>query len=228
MKHAGQRRFGVIFDMDGVIVDTEPIHFEAMKIVLGQRGHLLIEGLFCTFVGRRADECYAHLKKRYLLDEHVPHLIREHDSHYGRLLQERLREGTLPAAPGVVDLLKSLKESHIPRGLVSGSARWQVNNILKCLNLEEYFQTTVAGDELVEGKPDPEGFLRCSRSLALPSTACIVIEDSPHGIEAARRASMKVVGVLSRYMSKDAYRTADLTVLNLEELCLDQLIQLFS
>jgi len=218
----------VIFDMDGVIVDTEPVHFEAMAQVLADHDAVLPESLFRTFVGKRAPECYGILKHRFSLPETVEQLIQKHDQGYARLLREKILTGALKPMKGLVNFLQELLDSGFAIGLVSSSPRWQIDLILDRLKLDRYFEATVAGDEVTEGKPNPEGFLLCAEKLSVQPQACVVFEDSPWGIEAAARCSMKTVALASPYFDVSAYCKADYIVRGFHEISVKMMTSLMN
>ncbi len=141
---------------------------------------------------------------------------------------ERILTGTLKPMKGLVSLLRELRDSGFAIGLVSSSPRWQIDYILNRLKLDRYFDATVAGDEVTEGKPNPEGFLLCAEKLSVQPQACVVVEDSPWGIEAAARCSMKTVALASAYLEAEAYRKADCIVRGLQEISSDKIRNLLS
>ena len=208
----------VIFDMDGVIVDTEPVHFEAMSKVLKKYNATLPENLFRTFVGKRATECFGILKLHYSIPEEIDQLIIKHDEWYSSILKEKIQQKILLPTKGLVNLLKELKQYDFLAGLVSSSPRWQVKFILESFDLSNYFQATIAGDEVKDGKPNPEGFLFCARKLSVSPESCVVIEDSPLGIEAATRCSMKAIALASSYFNIEALSKANCIIKGFEEI----------
>ena len=180
----------VIFDLDGVLVDTEPRHFAALNAVLAAEGYRLAPEDNRLFLGLTLERTWDLVVERFGLTG----AREDYHRRYDRAVLAEL-EQPLDPAPGVRQLLEALRAAGLPLALASSSRRAWVTATLHSLGLAEYFPITVAGDEVTAGKPDPEIFLSAARRLGVPPERCLVIEDSPAGIEAARRAGMRVIAV---------------------------------
>ena len=180
----------VIFDLDGVLLDSEPIYLQATNTVLAREGRFLSPEENAPYIGWRYDD---------VLREIIPRLGLAHPPSYyaNETRREVLRRlsGPLDPPPGAVALLDCLEAAGVPRAVGSSSSRAWVEAILSGLGLRERFSAVVGGDEVASGKPAPDIFLRCAELLGVPAGRCVVIEDSPHGVLAARRAGMAAIGL---------------------------------
>ncbi len=177
---------GVIFDMDGVLINSEPIHCRAFQGVLAACGVALTE--------RQYFAEYIVYSDREVLERLLPPgqsldaAVAAKEQRYLRLLSDGI-----PAFP---DGLALLARSHGWRvGLATGSNRREAELALRALGIRERFTCILAREDYERGKPDPEPYLRAAQALSLPPRRCIVIEDTPGGVRAARAAGMITVAV---------------------------------
>lgn len=185
---------GVIFDMDGVLVDSEPIHEQALSETLAAYGHRLTPEIYAGTLGQSPDDNW-----RWLLD-HYP-LTCEGQEFLGRYAGAvlELLQRALDPRPGAVDLIARFRSEGCRIALASMSTRAWVDATLRGIGLAEAFDATVSADEVARGKPDPEVFLTAAAMIGVDPAACLVIEDAPAGVEAALRAGMRPVAVRTRY-----------------------------
>jgi HAD superfamily hydrolase (TIGR01509 family) len=180
----------VIFDLDGVLLDSEPIYLRATNAVLAREGKFLSPEVNAPYIGWRF---------RDVLDEIIPRLGLAHQpEHYLAECREeviRLFSGPLDPPPGAVELIDRLVQAEVPRAVGSSSGHAWIERILTSLGLRDRFPILVGGDDVEHGKPAPDIFLRCAELLGMEPERCVVIEDSPHGVMAARRAGMKPIGL---------------------------------
>lgn len=202
----------VIFDMDGVLVDTEPHHFAALNAVLAEEGYTLPPEAIHQFLGLTLERTWDVVIQQLGLSG-------DPAGYHTRYDHAVLRELDRPLTPlpGVLALVGELKEHQTPLALASSSRRAWVDATLLAAGLSDCFPVRVCGDEVRRGKPDPEIFRVAADRLDLPPRACVVIEDSPAGIEAARRAGMCVMGVRTP-LTAHLQLEADLVVDSLAEL----------
>jgi HAD superfamily hydrolase (TIGR01509 family) len=181
----------VLFDMDGVIVDTEPLKFRAYQKVFRGLG-VVIED--CR---ERLGLSEPAVMKLYLqahnLDADVDELIRQKRMAYHELLA---KIGLTPA-PGLLSLLEALREQRIAAGLVTSSDRPSTERVLEHLGLPAAFGAVLTRDDVQNPKPEPEIYLKAAGRLEVNPAQCVVIEDSPAGILAGKRAGMRTVGIIS-------------------------------
>jgi len=229
----------VIFDFDGVITDSEILHFRAFNQVLGQFGiELTKQEYYKTYLGFNDADCYGMLINQGLLkagQEQIGNLIEEKKHIYKELAKS---EGKM--IEGVRDFLTLLEENSIPMAICSGSLLTEVEMVLEDTGLRHLFEVIVSGEQVKKGKPDPEGFLltltRLNSNVSLAQAGnqnhilpgeCIVIEDSHWGLEAAKTAGMHTIAVTNSY-GAEQLGMAEKIVNQLNELRIDDLQQLCS
>ena len=227
----------VIFDFDGVITDSEILHFRAFNQVLGQYGiELTKQEYYKTYLGFNDADCYGMLISQGLLKaepEQIGDLIEEKKHIYKELAKT---EGKM--IEGVRDFLTLLEENSIPMAICSGSLLTEVEMVLEDTGLRHLFEVIVSGEQVRKGKPDPEGFFltlkRLNRNISLGQAGnqnnilagdCIVIEDSHWGLEAAKAAGMHTIAVTNSY-GAEQLGMADKIVNRLNELSIGDLQQL--
>ncbi len=190
----GVQADALIFDMDGVLIDSEPLHQRALVSVLSARGHHLGDEEYDALVGISQEKTWAWLSSRFGLRGDLSGYRAAYEAAVLQLLHGRLKP-----EPGAVELVGGLLRVGWRLALASSSpARW-VEATLAGLGLEKAFEVVVSGDRIARGKPDPEIFLTAARLLGVSPARALVIEDSLPGLEAASRAGMAVIAVRTRY-----------------------------
>jgi beta-phosphoglucomutase len=180
----------VIFDMDGVIVDSHPIHKKAWRRFLDSVGkEVPEEDLDFILDGRKKEDILRHF-----LGELSPEEIHRLGHEKELLFREEARAELRPVE-GVEQLLNSLSQAKIKLGVASSGSDSRVNFVLRQLHLLEYFSAIVAGDEVSAGKPDPAIFRLTSQKLEVAPEQILVFEDSVSGVKAATAAGMRCVGL---------------------------------
>jgi len=202
----------VLFDLDGVLVDSEPISTEASDKVLAEVGIYLTKEERSEVFGKRTIDNYRRHIKRRGLNLDAEELVREKNKVFAKLIRGRLKP-----LPGVLSLLASLDDAGIRKAVVSSSPLDRVNASLEEVGLLLEFEVILSGDCCVRGKPDPEPFLLAAERLGVEASACVVIEDAEAGILAAKAAGMKCVAVRSPNTFGQDLSKADLIVGSLEE-----------
>jgi HAD superfamily hydrolase (TIGR01509 family) len=177
-----------LFDCDGTIVDSMPLHYIAWKKALAEWSCDFEEGLFYAWGGRPVTEIIAALNQQHGLNMPVDVVAKRKESLYYELLPE------LKAIPEVVEHIEA-KHGHIPLAVVSGSRRNSVVGSLTALNLLDRFDTLVCAEDYARGKPAPDCFLVAAERLGVGPEDCLVFEDTDMGIEAATAAGMASVRV---------------------------------
>jgi len=184
---------GVIWDMDGVLVDSAPFHFEAWKKIWEEKGIPFSFEDFKKIFGMRNDAII-----RYFLGENVS---LEEIEEIGRRKEEYFRsmaKGRISPQEGLVELLEALREEGFKHAVASSGPRENVEFVVKELGILSFFEVLIAGEDVSHSKPHPEIFLKASERLGIPPARCIVVEDSPAGIEGAKRAGMKCIAVVGK------------------------------
>ncbi|MDF2985937.1 MAG: HAD-superfamily hydrolase, subfamily variant 3 [Eubacterium sp.] len=203
-----------IFDMDGVIIDSEPLHFQSDKLVMKEFGIDIPDSELMKFVGVTNPKMWADLIKSYNLGASIEKLL-EIQNKYKR---ELFGQGTLQAISGIPELISDLKERNILLGLASSSSREFIEMILKNLNIYDYFDIVISGEEVKNSKPAPDIFLKAAEGLGVKPSECIVLEDSGHGVNAAKAAGMKCIAFKNPSSGNQDLSLADCLVCTLEKL----------
>lgn len=183
-----------IFDLDGVVIDSEPSRLTTYKILFEELYGINIEFEPDELIGRSETENLQYLLKKYKLKGNITFLI---NKRYKLLIY--VAENQAPAIIPVIEFLKYLKNKSIPTALATNSYMDYVEAVMSRLDLGRYFDVIITGDQVKRPKPDPEVFLVASQRLQTSPEQCLVFEDSPAGIEGARRAGMRCVGVFNSH-----------------------------
>jgi HAD superfamily hydrolase (TIGR01509 family) len=216
----------VIFDFNGIIVDDEPIHFKLFQRVLGEEGIALTEqdyyARYLGFDDRGAFLAGFRENGRSLGTEKLQALIERKAVYY----QEAIRNHMM-VFPGVKNLVVDLART-LPLAVASGALRHEIETILKTLGLLDHFRAIVAAEDVSQGKPEPEIYLKALAALnegggngkPIEAADCVVIEDSKEGIKGALRAGMKCLAVTNSHPA-ELLNDADAVVKSLEEVRLE-------
>jgi HAD superfamily hydrolase (TIGR01509 family) len=216
----------VIFDFNGIIVDDEPIHFKLFQRVLGEEGIVLTEeDYYASYLGfddRGAFMAGFRENSRPLSAAKLQELIERKAVYY----QEAIRNH-VTVFPGVKNLVADLAQT-LPLAVASGALRHEIETILKTLGLLDHFRAIVAAEDVTQGKPEPEIYLKALEALnarggngkPIEAADCVVIEDSKEGIRGARRAGMKCLAVTNSHPA-ELLSDADAVVKNLEDVKLN-------
>ena len=204
----------IIFDMDGVLIDSEPEYLEMNKKLFKELGVDMINADYHEFVGMSSVKMWTKLRNKFNLPYEVEELMnKEKDLMYKILSSERISS----PVEGVINLLDCMAERNFIICLASSSAMENINLVLDKLNLKKYFEYIVSGEDIEKGKPEPDIFLRVADNFNVPPEICFVIEDSTNGILASRAAKMKCVGFKNSGSVNQDLSKADLIVENFNE-----------
>ena len=202
-------QLAVIFDVDGVLVDSYAAHLESWRALARERGcHEMTEQEFRDTFGRTSREIIAEL---WTEGGPSPELIRELDDRKEQLFREMLR-ADFRAMPGVRELIDSLLAAGFVIAAGSSGPPDNVLLVLEQLQRRESFSAIVTGVDVQRGKPEPEVFQRCAERLGVPARNCAVIEDARVGIEAANRAGMLSIGLAAPPRTVSELQDADQVV----------------
>jgi beta-phosphoglucomutase family hydrolase len=182
----------VIFDMDGVIVDSEPLHKAVERQMFVELGMDVTPARQHAFTGTSNAIMWTQLKAEYHLPESVETYVTMKEERFLRLLRI---DTTITLIPGVEAVLHSLFERAIPVGLASSSSVENIKIVLERFNLNRYFRAVASGEEVPLSKPNPDVFLLAAKRIGVKATDCLVIEDSANGAKAAKAAGMFCVGL---------------------------------
>ena len=201
----------VIFDMDGVLLDSEPLHRELNQTLFRELGADVSDVEYDAFIGMSTPLMWQSLVAAWKLPYRVEELVqREQDRKH-----DALRTRPLVPSQGLVDLLTALRAAGRRLAVASGSPRRNILLVLDRLNLTPYFDAVVASEEVAHGKPAPDVFLEAARRLNVAPARCVVIEDAANGIRAARAAAMPCVGYQNPTSGRQDLSAAHLIVDNL-------------
>jgi len=199
----------IIFDMDGVIIDSEPIHQECEKKIFRLLGINISEEEHNTMVGTTDEVMWSRINGTYNLPVQVPEVIRLKKMLY---LEHLKREVYIRPIPYVSQLIFNLAERGYKLALASSSPKEQIEYILNKIPFGGFFQNVVNGEDVEKGKPDPAIFLKAAFKAGVKPQECIVIEDSENGVIAAKKAGMYCIGYINPNSGKQDLDKADMKI----------------
>ena len=211
---------GVIWDMDGVLVDTGEFHFQSWMITLAPYGIPFSRKIFNNTFGMNNEGILKLLKGK----DFDPQMINEISERKEITFRQQIR-GRVKTLPGAMNLLKSIRKENIPQAIGSSAPQKNIDAIVGELELKDYFAVQVSAAEM-PGKPDPSVFLAAAQGIHAPAAQCIVIEDAIAGVEAALRAGMKCLAVTTTN-SVSSLSAAHKIVNRLDEISVGDLISMF-
>lgn len=210
----------VIFDMDGVIIDSEPLHYRVFEDHCKDLGFKASTAEYDSFIGSAEAEMFAYLREKYRLPETVESLV---ENKRLRFL-EYLRGLDEKPIPGVEALVRALAARNIKLALASSSDMAIIDAVLDKFNMAQLFDVVVSGAALERSKPAPDIFLRAAALLGVSPDVCLVIEDSKNGVTAAKAAGMKCIGYYNPNSGGQDLSAADRIISRFSELDCDELI----
>jgi HAD superfamily hydrolase (TIGR01509 family) len=213
---------GVIFDLDGVIVDSHPIHKQAWKT------------FFCSLGKQISDDDLDFVlegnKREDILRHFLGDLTEEQLSDFGARKESLFKHSArgLKTIDGLMPFLDQIDREHMPIALASSASRSRVHYMLELLNLRDRFRVTITGDDVIKGKPDPEIFRLTADGLAMRPREILVCEDSVNGIDAAKKLGMKCLAIAANGRGPMLQAAgADKVASNFTEISLQELLELF-
>ncbi len=214
----------VIFDFDGIVLDSETPEYESHRRIYEQYGVTLTVDEWCGVIGTWSEN---HDEQWFRRLASQASAAPPRDEYFAE--RKRIFEEVVPAAPmrGVFDLLTQLNEAGVPTAIASSApARWVVGAVER-LGIRPLFGAVVTGDEVAHRKPSPDVYLEAARRLGVDPARSVAIEDSGPGITAARAAGMKAIAIPHWLTERHDLRAAHLTVAHAGELTLDRLVTLW-
>jgi len=215
-------RLCVIFDMDGVLVDSYQAHWKSWQLMATEFGRELTEDQFQSTFGQTSREIIA---QHWGAGSLTPEQIREFDERKESLYRE-LIHSQFPEMPGARELIESLRAARFKLAVGSSGPPENVEFVLRRLKVRRHIEVQVTGRDVTRGKPDPEVFLTAARRLRTEPLLCAVIEDAPVGIAAANAAGMTSIALLSTGHTAEKSRAAKLIVRNLRDVSADRIAAL--
>ncbi|WP_297517437.1 HAD family phosphatase [Flavobacterium sp.] len=210
----------VIFDMDGVIVDTEPVHHYAYHQLFDQLGITVTPEMYASFTGNSTKNIFQKLKTKFELSQSVEELVQAKRDLFNAAFDHK---EDLTLLDGVEHLIKELKANDIQLILASSSAKVTIQRVFNRFQLFPYFTHIVSGEDFPQSKPHPAIFQEAVRLSQHQAHECIVIEDSTNGIAAAKGAEVFCIGYDSFHSKNQDYSQADWVVKHFDDLTFERM-----
>jgi beta-phosphoglucomutase len=212
----------VLFDMDGVIVDTEPLHRKAYHRMFDDVNIEVDHVLYESFTGQSTINICKRLVDEFNLNETPEDLVRLKRKHYKHLFEH---DDELALIDGVLDRIKDYHLNNVKLVVASSASMTGINQIFERFNLNQYFSAKFSGADLKYSKPHPEIFIKAAESTGFNTSECIVIEDSTNGIKAAKAANIFCVGFKSEHSTGQDYHLADMTISDFKEISYENVMK---
>lgn len=204
----------VIFDMDGVIADSEYFNIKAKHIILQNAGIEVDWHYHDKFLGTTHEYMWTEMKKEF---PQLKEKIRYYIDLWVKTRKELIKEEGLKPMPGVVDLIQGLKEKGLKLAVASSSLKKDIMDNMDTFGITDCFDAFVSGSECEHGKPDPEIFLKAAKAIGKDPKECTVVEDSTAGVAAAKAAEMRCIGYAPEDAIKQDIHLADQIVTEFNE-----------
>jgi beta-phosphoglucomutase len=213
---------GFIFDLDGVLVDSHPVHLRAWKALFASLDRYFSESELQFIVeGHKREEILHHF-----LGQLSEEQIREYGARKDALVQASAHE--IETVSGVLEFLNEIQCAGLPVGLASSASRARVESTLERMQLRQYFSAVITGSDVANGKPDPAIFCRAAEAMGVIPSGILVCEDAVSGVQAAKRAGMKCLGIAAPERALLLHKAgADRIVPDFNGIRLDELRGLF-
>jgi len=214
----------VLFDMDGVIVDTEPLHREAYFLMFKDMGIHVTEQMYTSYTGQSTINICKQLVGHFNLDTDPKTLVAIKRKHFKYLFEN---DSSLQLLDGVLDLIFNYHKNGLTLVLASSASMPNINRIFERFDLDRYFVAKLSGADLKQSKPHPEIFIKAAQAAGQPKEQCMVIEDSSNGIKAANDAGIFVIGYDSTHSTDQDYSKADKVVSSFSQIHYHTVAELF-
>ncbi|MDR1226762.1 MAG: beta-phosphoglucomutase family hydrolase [Prevotellaceae bacterium] len=214
-------KFGVIFDMDGTLVDNMRYHMEATALFFKKHGvEMTMDEFLQRFNGKTNNDIFRAIFGQDIAQEKVDAYSDEKEALYRKLYAPHLR-----FAEGLESIIRQLYADGVPMAVGSSACDQNIDFVLNGLDARKYFKAVVNSSQITKGKPDPEVFLKAAAAIGMKPECCVVCEDALAGIAAGRAAGARVVAVAS-VMPREELQHADLVVDSFSELSVSKIVQL--
>ena len=205
----------VIFDMDGVIVDTEPVHRYAYYKQFEELNIEVTEAMYTSFTGFSTRNTFQTLKEQFQLEQDVEDLIQRKRSIFNDAFDTK---EDLELLEGVRTLIEDLHQNGIQLILASSASKVTIERVFSRFGLHDFFTHVVSGEDFPKSKPHPAIFEHAASLSVAPKESCIVIEDSTNGVRAAKAAGIFCVGYISEHSKDQNLEEADYIINHFNEL----------
>ena len=209
----------VLWDMDGTLVDSEEYHWLSWRDTMSGEGIPITRDQFVATFGQRNDS----ILPRWLGADASPDRIQRAGDAKEALYRRLVRANGLASLPGAAEWVRRLQQENWRQAVASSAPRANLDVVLEVIGLAGCFQAIVSAEDVTAGKPDPQVFLTAASRLETPTSRCIVVEDAAAGVEAARRAGMRSIGV-----NRKVALAADIAVSSLAGLAPDTFAKLLA
>ncbi|WP_405296785.1 HAD family hydrolase [Algibacter sp. Ld11] len=210
----------VIFDMDGVIIDSEPLHHAAYHKMFSDVGANVSNELYESYTGQSTLNVCKQVKDHFNLDETPEALVAIKRKHYEYIFEN---DKDFDLIDGVLDLIKNYHANGLTLVLASSASMPSIERIFKRFDLNQYFKAKLSGADLKASKPHPEIFVKAAESSGFKASECMVIEDSTNGIKAANDAHIFCVGFDSVHSKNQDYTNANLKIEDFKTITFDKI-----
>ncbi len=212
----------VIFDMDGVVVDTERVHFDTTRNVFKELGIILTDEHYANFVGHTTNIKIQNIINEFGFELDIPFYVKE----LRKAFEDRLENYGADARPGFFNLVKYLKENRVSTALCTSSTRDEAEYMFEKIlrnhpeydSMDEIFDIVITADDVTHRKPHPEPYLKAIKGIGAIASDCLVFEDTATGITAAKDAGCGVCIALNHPYNVNKLAQADWTIDSLEEM----------
>lgn len=206
------KNIAIIWDLDGVLIDSEPYHIEAEIETLKQYGVKLSLSVLKEYLGVKLEDYFSDLVRRLGKNLPLKEMIRKHHSTLDRYYRE-----VFPLTPHAVEVLEQLQHQYL-MGIATSRESDLAKLALERFSLLQYFGAVIYGEDVKHGKPDPEPFLKVSALLDVEPESAVVIEDAVSGFDAAKKAGMNVIARKAPHNSDLDFSSADFIIEDLREI----------
>ncbi len=221
------KTLSIIFDMDGVLINSMPYIFDSLNLILKEYGHRIdpkdYPKDYPIYIGVNTNKLQSLFKEQFNINLTSEYLVKRITE-----LQIGLIKKHETPYPYLISFLEELKQNNIPFGVGTLSPQKRTVDLLNALNLLKYFDVIVNGDEVKNRKPDPEIFLLVAKKLNSNPENCIIFEDAKNGIEAAKAAGMKVVAIKNDFEKKENLKKADIIIDGFQDISVEKIKSLLN
>jgi HAD superfamily hydrolase (TIGR01509 family) len=212
----------VIFDMDGVLIDSEPLHYQTDLELLKELNINVEKKYLDKFVGMTNPELWKIICQEFKIESKIEDILAKQIKLKIKLLNA---DGYTPI-PGVIELINKIYDKNIPIGVASSSSLIFIEAVLIKTNLKKYIKKYISGESVPNGKPEPDIFIKIAEVLNVDPEKCVVIEDSKNGVLAAKTAGMKCIGFLNPNSGNQDLSKADKIIDSFDDLSVQIIAEL--
>jgi len=212
--------YGIIFDMDGVLADTAEIHYESWIKLAKDINIEFKREFFKETFGQQSSFILRKLLSNNISDEKINELADKKEFYYRNLVKDKLKP-----LPGTVKLIKKLRKKGFKLAIGSSGCLENINLLINTLKINNFFEAIVSAEDVKNSKPAPDVFLKAAEKLKIVPKNCVVIEDAPVGIRAAKLAGMRSIALTTTHTA-DKLQEADIIKKNLSSLKIKHILNL--